>query len=58
MRASMWRQGGVGRRCGMWSRRRGDEVGRECNEECKNKFKIKLNLKILKAKKLLQIKLS
>jgi hypothetical protein len=42
---STWRQGGVGRRCGMWSSWRVDG-GRKWNMECKNnKLKMKLNLK-------------
>jgi hypothetical protein len=40
----MWRQGVVGRRCGMWSSWR---VGkdREWNMECENELQIKLNFK-------------
>jgi hypothetical protein len=41
--ASMWRPGGVGRRCGMWSSQRVD--GGNGIWSVKNKLKIKLNLK-------------
>jgi hypothetical protein len=43
--ASTWRQGGVGIRCGIRSKRRVDWGYREWNMECKNKLKIKVNLK-------------
>jgi hypothetical protein len=37
--ASTWRQGGVGRRWGIWSNLRVDRGGgREWNMECKNKL--------------------
>jgi hypothetical protein len=36
--ASTWRQGGVMRRCGMWSSQRVDGRSREWNMECKNKL--------------------
>ena len=43
-RASMWRQGGVGRRCGMWNSQRvdGGGVGNGI-WSVKNKLKFKLN---------------
>jgi hypothetical protein len=41
LRASTWRQSGVGRRYGMWNRWRVDGEGREWKMECKTKSKIK-----------------
>jgi hypothetical protein len=35
VRACMWRQGAVGRRCGLWNRLKVEEVGMEWNMECK-----------------------
>jgi hypothetical protein len=44
LEASMWRWGGVGRRCGMWSSQKvvGEGRGMEYGE-CKNELQIKLN---------------